>query len=108
MIVEGGGLPIVERPAPARADEDFQFRGSIIHGLRISDAGRWRGEIQKSSRKLHGTLVLACELFQPDVVQSFLTTISRLISEKSLPALMIGGHAVTALVIHARPSISIF
>lgn len=30
-------------------------------------------------------------------MESFLTTISRLIQEKSLPALMIGGHAVTAL-----------
>lgn len=30
-------------------------------------------------------------------MQSFLTTISQLIEEKSLPALMIGGHAVTAL-----------
>lgn len=30
-------------------------------------------------------------------MQSFLTTISRLIEEKNLPALMIGGHAVTAL-----------
>jgi hypothetical protein len=30
-------------------------------------------------------------------VQSFLTTISRLIHEQDLPALMIGGHAVTAL-----------
>src|SRR5688572_22770983 len=30
-------------------------------------------------------------------MESFLTTISRLIEEKDLPALMIGGHAVTAL-----------
>ena len=30
-------------------------------------------------------------------MQSFLTTIFRLIEEKNLPALMIGGHAVTAL-----------
>jgi hypothetical protein len=30
-------------------------------------------------------------------MESFLTTISRLIREKELPALMIGGHAVTAL-----------
>lgn len=30
-------------------------------------------------------------------MQSFLTTISQLIEEKGLPALMIGGHAVTAL-----------
>ncbi|MEX1049176.1 MAG: hypothetical protein WED15_06590 [Akkermansiaceae bacterium] len=30
-------------------------------------------------------------------MESFLTTVSRLIAEKSLPALMIGGHAVTAL-----------
>ena len=30
-------------------------------------------------------------------MESFLTTISRLIDEKELPALMIGGHAVTAL-----------
>lgn len=30
-------------------------------------------------------------------MQSFLTTISKLIEEKDLPALMIGGHAVTAL-----------
>jgi hypothetical protein len=30
-------------------------------------------------------------------MQSFLTTISHLIAEKGLPALMIGGHAVTAL-----------
>jgi hypothetical protein len=30
-------------------------------------------------------------------MQSFLTTIARLIDEKHLPALMIGGHAVTAL-----------
>ncbi len=30
-------------------------------------------------------------------MQSFLTTISKLIEEKNLPALMIGGHAVTAL-----------
>jgi len=30
-------------------------------------------------------------------VESFLTTISKLIEEKDLPALMIGGHAVTAL-----------
>lgn len=30
-------------------------------------------------------------------MQSFLTTISNLIEEKNLPALMIGGHAVTAL-----------
>lgn len=30
-------------------------------------------------------------------MQSFLTTISKLIEEKGLPALMIGGHAVTAL-----------
>lgn len=30
-------------------------------------------------------------------MQSFLTTISELIEEKNLPALMIGGHAVTAL-----------
>ncbi|MBC7981159.1 MAG: hypothetical protein H7Y36_11405 [Armatimonadetes bacterium] len=30
-------------------------------------------------------------------MESFLTTISRLIEKKNLPALMIGGHAVTAL-----------
>lgn len=30
-------------------------------------------------------------------MESFLTTISKLIEEKDLPALMIGGHAVTAL-----------
>jgi hypothetical protein len=30
-------------------------------------------------------------------MESFLTTISKLIAEKDLPALMIGGHAVTAL-----------
>lgn len=30
-------------------------------------------------------------------MQSFLTTVAGLIAEKSLPALMIGGHAVTAL-----------
>ncbi len=30
-------------------------------------------------------------------MESFLTTISKLIDEKDLPALMIGGHAVTAL-----------
>jgi hypothetical protein len=30
-------------------------------------------------------------------VQSFLTTVARLISDRGLPALMIGGHAVTAL-----------
>lgn len=30
-------------------------------------------------------------------MQSLLTTISKLIDEKNLPALMIGGHAVTAL-----------
>jgi hypothetical protein len=30
-------------------------------------------------------------------MESFLTTISKLIEEKNLPALMIGGHAVTAL-----------
>jgi hypothetical protein len=30
-------------------------------------------------------------------MQSFLTTIAQLIEEKNLPALMIGGHAVTAL-----------
>lgn len=30
-------------------------------------------------------------------MESFLTTVSRLIREKELPALMIGGHAVTAL-----------
>ena len=30
-------------------------------------------------------------------MESFLTTISRLIEEKDLPALMIGGHAITAL-----------
>lgn len=30
-------------------------------------------------------------------MQSFLTTVGRLIEEKHLPALMIGGHAVTAL-----------
>ncbi len=30
-------------------------------------------------------------------MQSFLTTVGRLIEEKQLPALMIGGHAVTAL-----------
>jgi hypothetical protein len=34
---------------------------------------------------------------QVDFMQSFLTTISELIEEKKLPALMIGGHAVTAL-----------
>lgn len=30
-------------------------------------------------------------------MESFLTTVSRLIAEKNLPTLMIGGHAVTAL-----------
>lgn len=30
-------------------------------------------------------------------MESFLTTVSKLIAEKGLPALMIGGHAVTAL-----------
>lgn len=30
-------------------------------------------------------------------MESFLTTVARLIREKELPALMIGGHAVTAL-----------
>jgi hypothetical protein len=30
-------------------------------------------------------------------MQSFLTTVARLIDERNLPALMIGGHAVTAL-----------
>ncbi|MEO8614764.1 MAG: hypothetical protein ABI600_06455, partial [Luteolibacter sp.] len=30
-------------------------------------------------------------------MESFLTTVARLMAEKDLPALMIGGHAVTAL-----------
>lgn len=34
-------------------------------------------------------------------MESFLTTVARLMAEKNLPALMIGGHAVTALG-HAR------
>jgi len=34
-------------------------------------------------------------------MESFLTTIARLMADKNLPALMIGGHAVTALG-HAR------
>lgn len=40
-------------------------------------------------------------MVEVEVMQSFLTTIAHLIEEKKLPALMIGGHAVTALG-HAR------
>lgn len=41
------------------------------------------------------------EAIQADFVQSLLNTVARLMKEKDLPALMIGGHAVTALG-HAR------
>lgn len=42
-------------------------------------------------------LAFARGFFHPHPVQSFLTTIAKRMQEENLPALMIGGHAVTAL-----------
>ena len=39
-------------------------------------------------------LAFSCRFLQLEAMQSFLTTLSILIAEKDLPALMIGGHAI--------------